>query len=135
MHPLDVGSDICLSHTIWIECLPWNISTRSASQRGDKRHSGCLVNPQFALDNMEDHSIVDHWDVLAIAPLHLLVDLEGALPCDDDTPFLLDLGMIQEAIASCPCQKCGMVPTYSNMGVLLPRPTTLICGRTVTMKS
>jgi hypothetical protein len=108
---------------------------------------------------MKDCHIIDHRGAHAIALLHPLVDLEGALPCNDDTlntvliiirPFLPDLGAgveelgrgIPEAIESqgmvelCPRQKRGMVSMYSHVGILLPpQPTTLFCGRMVTINS
>jgi hypothetical protein len=98
---LNVCSNIRLSDAIRVDCLPWNISRSASGRGGDKGHSGCLVNPQFALDGVKDGAIVKIDDAHAVALLHPLVDLESALPCDDDAletvlvivwPFLPDLG-------------------------------------------
>ncbi len=98
---LDVCSNIRLSNAIWVDRLPWNISRSASGRGGDKGHSGCLVNPQFALEDVKDGAIVKIVDAHAVALLHLLVDLESALPRDEDAletvlvvvwPFLPDLG-------------------------------------------
>jgi hypothetical protein len=52
--------------------------------KGGKGHSSSLIYAHFALDNVEDGAIVKLVDAHTVALLLPTIDLEGALPRDDD---------------------------------------------------
>lgn len=82
---LDIGSSIRLGRAVRVDRLPRNVGRRARCWRGDKGHSSSLIYAQFAPDDVEDGAIVKFIDAHTVALLLPTIDLEGALPRDDDT--------------------------------------------------